>query len=457
MVRGGVVEKVKSSGFALLPFFVFIFIYLGTGIAYHFMGDSMAFYRMPSVAAMFFSVVVAFFMGKEKLDDKFKTFAKGASNHEVFTMLMIYILAGAFASVATAMGAKDSTVSLGLSLIPPSMVVVGLFIVAAFFGTATGSSMGTIYALVPVAVGIAEKSGVSALLSVSSVVCGAMLGDNLSLISDTTIVATRSQGVAMKDKFKINFFIALPAAILTMTIFFILGQTKNAVHLEAAPFDIVKCIPYFTVLILSILGLNVFFTLTFSTFVAGIIGLIKGSLTFENFAKSLYSGICGMNEVFFLTLFCAGMSEIVAKNGGFVWIIDKLKHIIKGERSAMISIAILVSSCVFATANNTVAIVISGGTAKKISTKHNIDPRITASILDIFSCVFKGILPYGAQLVVAANMASSSTTKGQIFSSIDLVPNMFYCWFLSISCLLFIFFPFFRKVLKKGSLSFEKT
>lgn len=445
----------KKSGLALLPFLVFIVIYLGAGLIYQARGEAMAFYMFPSVTAMFIAVLVAFCMSRGTINEKFETFAKGAANVDVLTMLIIYILAGAFATVAGEMGAKDATVNLGLSLVPPSLLAAGMFVIAAFFGTATGTSMGTISALIPIAIGVAEKGNLSPAVVIAAVVGGGMFGDNLSMISDTTIAATRSQRVEMRDKFRVNFLIALPAAIVTLILLLIFGRPETAAPLEDLSFSLVKIIPYLAVLILALCGLNVFLVLLIGIFSAGIIGMLTGSMNIAGFAQAIYDGFCGMNEVFFLTLLCGGMSEMIAKNGGINWIIDKLQGIMKGNKSAQLGIAALVSACDCATANNTVAIIVAGDMAREVSHSCKVDPRRTASLLDIFSCVFQGVIPYGAQLVVAASLANQAGETGAVYSAAGLVGSMWYCWILALFGLLSIFVPFADGAIRKDPWNWE--
>ena len=353
----------RPSGLALLPFAMFIVIYMGAGIYYQVKGMEMAFYQFPSVTAMFLAVLAAFIMFKGTINEKFDTFAKGAANVDILTMLMIYILAGAFANVAAVMGGRESTVNLGLSLVPVEFLAAGLFVISAFMGTATGSSMGTVTAVIPIAVGIAEKGGLSLTVVIGAVVGGAMFGDNLSMISDTTIAA---------------------------------------------------------------------------------------------FAQSVWDGFTGMNEVFFLTLLCGGMSELIAKNGGIAWIIQKLRKVMKGNKSAQVGIAAMVSLCDCATANNTVAIIVAGDMARDVSHEYKVDPRRTASLLDIFSCVFQGIIPYGAQLLSAAALANATVTSDALHTSpAAIVGGMWYCWILAAVGLLSIFVPFADGVCRKDPWNWE--
>ena len=347
------------------------------------------------------------------------------------------ILAGAFANVAAVMGGRESTVNLGLSLVPVEFLAAGLFVISAFMGTATGSSMGTVTAVIPIAVGIAEKGGLSLTVVIGAVVGGAMFGDNLSMISDTTIAATRSQRCEMRDKFRVNFLIALPAALITLVLLLIFGRPETVMPLEALPFDLIKVLPYVLVLVLALCGLNVFLALTVGIFSAGLVGICCGDLTIAAFAQSVWDGFTGMNEVFFLTLLCGGMSELIAKNGGIAWIIQKLRKVMKGNKSAQVGIAAMVSLCDCATANNTVAIVMANPIAHEMAETYNVSRRKTASILDTFSCLIQGIIPYGAQLLIAAGLAG--------ISPISIIGSLYYPFTMGICALLAILVRYPRK------------
>ncbi len=419
---GNTLNNKKANGLALLPFLVFIVVYMGAGLVYQSKGVDMAFYQFPSVTAMFLAVLVAFIMFKGSINEKFDTFAKGAANVDVLTMLIIYILAGAFATVAAEMGGRDATVNLGLSLVPVQFLAAGLFVIAAFMGTATGTSMGTISAITPIAVGVAEKGGLNMMVVLGAVIGGAMFGDNLSMISDTTIAATRSQHCEMRDKFRVNFLTALPAALVTIVVLLIM---------------------------------NVFLVLTIGIFAAGIVGIATGAINLAGFAQAVYNGFCGMNEVFFLTLLCGGMSELIAKNGGIEWIIQKLGKVMKGNKSAQVGIAAMVSLCDCATANNTVAIIVAGDMAREVSHEYKVDPRRTASLLDMFSCVFQGIIPYGAQLLVASSLCNATVTNGTTISAANILGSLWYCWFLAAFGILSIFIPFADGVCRKDPWNWE--
>ena len=443
----------RGGGLALIPFLIFIIIYLGAGLLLQAQGKEMAFYQFPSVTAMFIAVLAAFCMGKESINEKFSVFARGAANENVLTMLMIYILAGAFSTVAKAMGGVDSTVNLGLSVIPVQLLTAGVFVISAFMGTATGTSMGTITTIVPIVVGVADRSGLSIPMLLGACVGGAMFGDNLSMISDTTIAATRTQGCELRDKFKVNFFIALPAAAITVVILLLVGRTETVAPMGDLSFSIVKVLPYVAVLVLALIGVNVFLTLTIGIFSAGIIGMIGGELTVFTFAQAIWDGFTGMSEIFFLALFCGGLSEMIAHNGGITWLIEKLRGMMKGNKSAQVGVAALVSLADCATANNTVAIIVSGNVARDISREYKVDPRRTASLLDVFSCVFQGIIPYGAQLLTAATL--TTLNYDIVMSPVEIVPYMCYCWILAAFGLLSIFVPYADGTCRKDPWNWE--
>ena len=350
------------------------------------------------------------------------------------------------------MGGVEATVNLGLSVIPVQLLIAGTFVISAFLGTATGTSVGTITALVPIAVGLASESGLSVPMMLGACVGGAMFGDNLSMISDTTIAATKTQDVSLKDKFRVNFFIALPAALITLGILLVIGQGEAAA-MAPRTFEVVKVVPYVLVLALAIVGVNVFLTLTIGIFSAGIIGMLWGGLTVFTFAQAIWDGFTGMSEVFFLALFCGGISELIAHNGGIVWLIEKLRGMMHSGKSAQLGITALVSLADCATANNTVAIILCGGVAKDMSREFRVDPRRTASLLDVFSCVFQGIIPYGAQLLMAASLTAA--TYDIAISPTEIVPYMWYCWILAAFGLLSVFVPYADRICRRDPWNWE--
>lgn len=426
-------EKDNQGSFVgLIPLLIFVLFYLGTGIILQSQGVSMAFYQLPSPVAVLIGIIFAFLLFKGNIKDKFNTFLEGCGHQDIITMCIIYLLAGAFAGVAKSMGGVDSTVNLALSYIPVNFLAPSLFIVAAFISTATGTSVGSIVSIAPIAVGLAEKSGVSLPLILAAVMGGAMFGDNLSIISDTTIAATRTQGVEMKDKFRVNLYMAIPAAVITTILLVIFGVPEHTVPIEVLNYSLLKVIPYITVLILAVSGLNVFIVLTCGILIAGLIGITYGSFTPLTLAREIYNGFTGMNEIFLLSLLSGGLATMTAKAGGIQWLIGHIQKLIIGKKTAKLGIGLLVSVIDMAVANNTVAIIISGPIAKDISKKYDVDPRESAAILDIFSCIFQGMIPYGAQMLILLNFASEKV------SPFELISLLWYQMLLFIFTVIFI-------------------
>lgn len=442
-------EKIKPSGKALIPFAVFIFLYLGVGIILETSGTEMAFYQLPAPVAIIVGVVVAFVIFKGSIEEKFSQFAKGCGNENILIMCFIYLFAGAFATVAKSMGGVDSTVNLGLSFIPAQYITAGLFVIAAFISVATGTSMGTISTVAPIAIATAEKAGLNMTLIVAAIIGGAMFGDNLSVISDTTIAATRTQNCELKDKFKVNFYIALPAAVLTFVLLIIFGKPETIVPIQKLDYNIVKVIPYILVLGLAVSGFNVFLTLGVGTVVAGIVGMAYGDLTPLTFAQNIYAGFTGMNEIFLLSMFTGGLAHMVTQHGGLQWILEKIQSVVKSEKSAQIGISAIAAAADMAVANNTVAIIITGPIAKELSRKYKVDPRKSASLLDIWTCIFQGFIPYGAQILLAGSL-----TAGAV-SPLALFPFLWYQQLLAVFTLISMFIPYADGLIKKKPWNWE--
>ena len=445
------ISKKDPKGLALLPLLVFIGIYLGAGLVLDMQGMDMAFYQFPSPVAILIGVVVAFIIFKGTIEEKFSMFVKGCGHENVLTMCFIYLFAGAFATVAKNMGGVDSVVNWGLSIIPAEYITAGLFIMAAFIAVATGTSMGTIGAVGPIAIATAQRAGLSPALVVAAIVGGAMFGDNLSVISDTTIAATKTQGVNMSDKFKVNFMIALPPAVITIVLLLIFGQPDHPIPLENLEFSVIKIIPYLVVLILALAGFNVFLTLGIGILVAGIIGIGYGDLNVLTWAQGIYSGFNGMIEIFLLSLMAGGLAHMVTENGGLEWLIRKIKRFIRGEKTAEIGIATISSLADCAIANNTIAIIITGGIARELCEKYHVDPRKSASLLDIWACIFQGFLPYGAQILLAVSL-TADTSK---LSPLDVIPLLWYQMLLALFAILSIFIPYDRLLIKKHPWNFK--
>lgn len=418
--------KNKGNGLALIPLGVFLLVYLGTSIV------AKDFYAVSVIVPFLAAALTALIMNRKiKFDEKVEIFCKGAGNTNILLMIIIFILAGAFAQVAKDMGAVDSTVNLGLSLLPSSLLIPGIFVIGCFIALSIGTSMGTIVALVPIAIGIADKTGIATALAVGAVVSGAMFGDNLSIISDTTISATRTQGCEMKDKFKMNFKIVLPAAIITAVIFMLLTKNSAVVNLEVLEFNLFKILPYIIVIVTALLGVNVIVVLLLGILSSGVVGFIFGSFDIIGLFNSISSGISGMSELIIISILIAGTIEIIKFNGGIDFILNKGLKNFKSKRGAEYGIAMLVSLVDICTANNTVAIVTVGPIAKDISNEFDLEPKRVAGILDMFSCVFQGIIPYGAQLISAAGLAA--------LSPFAIMKFLFYPYLMGICAIIAIY------------------
>lgn len=416
----------KGSLSALLPLLVFLIVYVGLSVI---AGDMYAVSVIIPFSAAAFTAI--FMKSKESLTDKIEIFCKGAGDSNVILMILIFVLAGAFAQVAKDMGAVDSTVNLGLSILPSNLLIAGLFIIACFIALSVGTSMGTIVALVPIAVGVADKTGVAVALAVGAVVSGAMFGDNLSIISDTTIAATRTQGCEMKDKFKMNFKIVLPAAIITAILLAFLTRNAGITQVESLEYSLVKILPYIAVIVSSLLGLNVILVLLGGTIIAGGIGIYFGAFDIMSLSQSIATGVMGMGELIIISLLISGTISLIKHNGGIDYILNKGLKGFKNKRNAELGIATLVSLVDVCTANNTIAIVTVGPIAKNISDEVGLEPKRVAGIMDMFSCVFQGIIPYGAQLISAAGLAA--------ISPFAIMKYLFYPYLMGVCAVIAIF------------------
>lgn len=423
--------KKLNGWLALSPLLVFMAVYVAGSIL---AGD---FYKVPVAAAFIIATAYAMVItrGVSKTDDKIAIFSAGAGNRNVLLMIWIFVLAGAFASTAKDIGAIDATVNATLSLLPGNLLYAGLFLAACFVSMAVGTSVGTIVALVPIASGIAAGIGSSVPLITGIIVGGAFFGDNLSFISDTTVAATKTQGCSMQDKFKVNLWIAAPAALLVAALYVVLGRGITASP-EVLGANWYLMLPYLLVIVLAIVGVNVVTVLATGIIVNGIIGWITGAYNFVGWLSAIGSGIGGMGELIIVSLLAGGMLELIRYNGGLEFIIGLLTRRINGPRGASASIAALVSLVNICTANNTIAIITVGPLAKDISARFNLDPRKTASILDTFSCLIQGILPYGAQLLMASGLSG--------VSALAIIGNLYYPFALGIMACLSILLGFPR-------------
>ena len=426
----------KANGLALIPFAVFVGVYLATGITLNAMGVEMAFYQLPTPIASFIGIIVAFAMFKGKFDDKLSVFLHGCGEENIMIMCMVFLFAGAFTSVSSAMGGVDSVVNLGMTFIPPQFIAAGVFVISSFISISTGTSVGTVTAVTPIALGLAQAGGLNQFLVVGATIGGSMFGDNLSMISDTTIAATRTQDVEMKDKFRANFKIALPAVLVTFVLLLIFGRPETLPAVQEYSYNIIKVLPYIFVLVASLLGVNVFAVLTGGILFSGAIGLATGSFSALELANNVYNGFSGMFEIFLLSMITGGLAKMVEKEGGLEWLLQKISKVIKNRQTAELGIAVMTSLTNIATANNTVAILIDSTIAKDISKEYGVDPKRTASLLDIFACAFQGILPYGAQILFACALMENLNSPFQVITQ---------CWYQFILMAFAILSIFFAK------------
>lgn len=429
-------DRLPTRAIALLPLLLFLLIFLGSGIYYTAIGTEFAFYQIKAPVAILPAIILAVLLARDTLNHTLEAFVAGVGDSNIITMALVFLLAGAFATVTEAIGGVAATVNMGLSFIPTSMVLPGLFLIGAFISTAMGTSMGTIGALVPVALGFAQVTGLSIPLAMGAVIGGAMAGDNLSIISDTTIAATRTQGVSMRDKFKLNLIIALPAMLMTLVLLFMLGDTT--VEPVVADYQVMLVLPYVAVLVLALSGLNVLAVLMTGIVLSGLTGLfLAPDYSVATWGGDIYRGFEGMLEIMVLSMFIGGLSAIMKREGGLDWVRDRIQRIAgaigkTGKRTGEAAIAALVSVTNLFVANNTVAIIISGSVARELAEDYAVDRRRSASLLDIFSCVIQGLIPYGAQILLAGSLAS--------ISPLTLISQVYYCWILGIMAVAAIIF-----------------
>ena len=419
-------NKNQGRAIALLPIGVFLLIFIGSGII---TGD---FYSMPAIVGFLIALIVAFMQNKKlSFVQKLHMASKGAGDENILTMCLIFLAAGAFSGAVRASGGVESTVNLGLSILPGGMAVAGLFIIGCFISISMGTSVGTITALAPIAAGISEKTGFPMAICAAAVVCGAMFGDNLSIISDTTIAAVKTQGCDMRDKFRENFKIILPAAIITLGLFLFLGQTDEF-HIEGSlDYNLLKVVPYLVVLFGAVSGVNVFVILIIGTALSMLVGLATGTFTAAKMFTHVGTGIYSMYDITVISIVVACIITLVKEYGGIEFVLNFIKSRIsdaKGGELGIASLALLVDLC---TANNTVAIVMAGPIAKDISEEFGVTPRRSASLLDMFSSMGQGLIPYGAQLLAAASLTG--------LTPFDIIPYCFYPLLMGLSGLAFIF------------------
>lgn len=428
----------KENAKALLPIGVFLVIYLGLGILFEYvLAIPMGFYNIPIVVAFLVALLVACLQNPGlKFDDKLEVMAKGVGNKNIITMILIFMAAGIFVGVVGRSSAESVAYFL-LSIIPAKFAVLVLFVVSAFVSTAMGTSVGTITLITPIAVAIANRSGFDMALCIGTVVGGSMFGDNLSFISDTTIAACNGQGCEMKDKFRENFGIALPAAIATMVIIFfrILGMDNIEANISQ-DYNLIQIIPYVLVLAGGIIGINVFVVLLIGIVTGSIIMLATGATEATALLASMGSGASGMFETTMVAILVSAICALIVEYGGFAALLSFIKKMFKGKKGGTLGMGLLVGAMDIATANNTVAIVMANPIAKEMADEYGISPKKSASILDTFSCIFQGVIPYGAQILVAV---SAAMELGAEVSAFEILPNLYYPYMLLLSSLIFIF------------------
>ena len=427
----------KSNAVALLPIFVFLVLYLGFGIVFEYvMKIPMGFYNIPIIAAFLVAILVACIQNRSvSFDKKLEIMAGGLADKNIITMILIFLTAGVFVGVAGRSSA-ESVAYFMLYIIPAKFAVVVLFVVSCFVSTAMGTSVGTITLIVPIAVAVSEASGFSVQLCIASVMGGAMFGDNLSFISDTTIAACNGQGCAMKDKFKENFWIAFPAALVTLIIILILSFRTDIAGSVTHDYNLIQIIPYVLVLIGGIAGFNVFLVLLTGIVSGTVIVLATGNVGVYELIGNIGSGVSGMFETSLVAILVSAMCALIREYGGFEALLSGIRRTFKGKRGGQLGVGLLVGAMDIATANNTVAIVMANPIAKEMSENYGISNRKTASLLDTFSCVFQGIIPYGAQMLVAISAANE---LGYAISAFQIIPVLFYPLMLLISSLIWIF------------------
>lgn len=418
----------KLGGLSLIPFLGFLLLYIGAGTWFTMLGRDLAFYQFPAPSCALFGFGLALIIGWRHVRYHIKTFTSGIGDETVVLMCLIFLLAGGFSAITQAMGSVESTVNLGIFLFPDRLLVPGLFVISCFISFAMGTSMGTISTMIPIAIGVSEAAGLSLPLVAGTVLSGAMFGDNLSVISDTTIAATGSLGCTMRDKMLANLKIAIPAALGAVTLFYLVG----APGIEQPPqdFSLLKVIPYALVLSLAVLGVHVVVVLMLGIVSSIAIGLATTSFAIFDVGKIVYDGFISMADVFFVTILIAGLAAIAAKEGGLDFLLKKLSPLAKGKRSAEGIIALCVSVADICVANNTVAILFTGPVAKRIANEWNITKARAASVLDVFSCVWQGIIPHGAQLLLAGGLCK--------LSGFAILPFVYYPVILGIVAVIYI-------------------
>lgn len=440
-LRATDVPKPRAS--ALVPLGVFVGLIVVTAIVMAALGAESPFGHISAAVALFFAVVVAFLMYPGKLNEKFDSFVEGAGHSNIVIMVLTVLLAGAFASVAEASGGVDAFVNLTLSFVPATFLVPGIFVAASLMSLATGSSSGTTAAIGPIAIGLGLSADLDMPMVFAAVLSGAFFGDNLSVISDTTIVVTRGQGVKMRDKFRLNWWIAFPATLVAVVLFAVFGAQQVAELPSIGEANVLKVLPYVLVLVAAVIGMNVFAVLTLGIFTSGIVGMAVGGLTFSTFSDAVMTGFSGMTEIVVLAVFIGGLAQLMTKAGGLQFLVQRIQRLIRGQRSAEVGLSAMIAVVDTAIANNTAALIATNDVAKQVSRQYRVDPRRTASLMDTFCCVAQGLLPYGNQLLLLVGLSTVAV------SPLEVLPFMWYPMALGVFAILSIFIPFADGVVRK--------
>lgn len=447
------VEEENVSGIAMLPILLFVVVYVGVGIYMVMRGVEDPFYQISPVIAIGLGIIFAFFLIRRSFDAQFDSLMEGFGDKNLVMMLAIFLLAGAFSTVSKSMGGVDSVVNLSLSVIPPQFLTAGIYLISCFISMGTGTSLGTIGALAPITISLAEKADINLPLILGAMICGTLFGDNLSVISDTTIAATRTQNVEMRDKFRVNLLIALPPAVITLILFAVFGYgNAEAISLGELDYSVVKVLPYILILVLALAGMNVYKVLLLGTVVSGAIGIAYGDLTPIGVLQNTYDGFTGMTEVFLCSFLMCGLVKMIADGGGINWVLKKCVTFIRGKKTAEFAIAMLAFITNCAIANNTVSIIITGPVVKKLGAEYKVDPRKSASLIDIFCCISDGLVPHSTQLIMTGGFAAA---MGFAVSPLDILPYLWYLILLGVFGVISVFLPYSDHLIKKDPWNFE--
>lgn len=429
-------KKIKPNGIALLPFLIFVGMYLGVGITLTLSGDKLGFYTVPAYISTIVGIIAAFILFKDSVDKKFEQLVTGCGESNIIIMCLVFLLAGAFSKVTANMGSVDSVVNLGLTYIPPQFLVAGVFIIASFVSFSIGTSVGTVATMGAIVFELATKTGISPALMLATLLCGAMFGDGLTVISMTTIASTKILNIDINSKFKNHLKLVIPAFILTVILLLIFGAPKENVSISVGDFSLIKILPYIFVLVVALIGVNVFVVLTCGIILSGMIGIATGDFTLIKFTSSINEGFMGVIDVLIFSLLIGGLAYMVQQNGGIEWLNVNLRKFIKGNKSAQFISLLMMMIVNTALANNTVSVIITGGVLSDVSKTNKVDPRKMSSIVCVAACVTQGLIPYGAQALMVTSYSNGAVAP------IHLIPYLWYFFLLIASVIVSILIPF---------------